>query len=642
MTSAKNSVIICYGYKGDDRMAKKQFKAESKKLMELMINSIYTNKDIFLRELISNASDAIDKLHYKSLTDTSIKVDKDNFNIKIKIDKEKRKLTISDNGIGMSKEELENNLGTIAQSGSSLFKQENEKKKDIDIIGQFGVGFYSSFMVASKVEVISKAYNSNKAYIWESVGADGYTVKECSKENYGTEVILTIKDNDQDNDYDKYLEEYTIKSLVKKYSDYITYPIKMMVEKSKLKEGSKDEYETLLEEEVINTLVPIWKRNKSKITKEEYDTFYNDKFDDYEKPLKVIHFSNEGLISFKALLYIPSHAPYDYYTKEYEKGLQLYSNGVLIMEKCADLLPDYFSFIKGVVDSPDLSLNISRETLQQDKMLQKIASNIEKKIKKELEKMLENREEYEKFFEVFGLQLKVGVCNNFGMDKEKLQDLLLFYSSEDKYVTLENYVNNMKEGQEIIYYACSETRDKAKMLPQTEAVLNKGYEVLYLTEPGDEFVMQTINEYKGKKFANVCTSETDLDTEEEKEAINKVNEENKDLLADMQKIIGEVDKVRFTNHLKKHPVCLTSEGMVTAQMEKIMKVMPNTPAVKASMVLEINESHPIVEKLRKLYKKDKKGFENYSKILYAEARLIEGLTIENPTELSNLICEELI
>ena len=623
-------------------MAKKQFKAESKKLMELMINSIYTNKDIFLRELISNASDAIDKLHYKSLTDTSIKVDKDNFNIKIKIDKEKRKLTISDNGIGMSKEELENNLGTIAQSGSSLFKQENEKKKDIDIIGQFGVGFYSSFMVASKVEVISKAYNSNKAYIWESVGADGYTVKECSKENYGTEVILTIKDNDQDNDYDKYLEEYTIKSLVKKYSDYITYPIKMMVEKSKLKEGSKDEYETLLEEEVINTLVPIWKRNKSKITKEEYDTFYNDKFDDYEKPLKVIHFSNEGLISFKALLYIPSHAPYDYYTKEYEKGLQLYSNGVLIMEKCADLLPDYFSFIKGVVDSPDLSLNISRETLQQDKMLQKIASNIEKKIKKELEKMLENREEYEKFFEVFGLQLKVGVCNNFGMDKEKLQDLLLFYSSEDKYVTLENYVNNMKEGQEIIYYACSETRDKAKMLPQTEAVLNKGYEVLYLTEPGDEFVMQTINEYKGKKFANVCTSETDLDTEEEKEAINKVNEENKDLLADMQKIIGEVDKVRFTNHLKKHPVCLTSEGMVTAQMEKIMKVMPNTPAVKASMVLEINESHPIVEKLRKLYKKDKKGFENYSKILYAEARLIEGLTIENPTELSNLICEELI
>ncbi len=623
-------------------MAKKQFKAESKKLMELMINSIYTNKDIFLRELISNASDAIDKLHYKSLTDTSIKVDKDNFNIKIKIDKEKRKLTISDNGIGMSKEELENNLGTIAQSGSSLFKQENEKKKDIDIIGQFGVGFYSSFMVASKVEVISKAYNSDKAYIWESVGADGYTVKECSKENYGTEVILTIKDNDQDNDYDKYLEEYTIKSLVKKYSDYITYPIKMMVEKSKLKEGGKDEYETSLEEEVINTLVPIWKRNKNKISKEEYDTFYNDKFDDYEKPLKVIHFSNEGLISFKALLYIPSHAPYDYYTKEYEKGLQLYSNGVLIMEKCADLLPDYFSFIKGVVDSPDLSLNISRETLQQDKMLQKIASNIEKKIKKELEKMLENREEYEKFFEAFGLQLKVGVCNNFGMDKEKLQDLLLFYSSEDKYVTLEDYVDNMKEGQKIIYYACSETRDKAKMLPQTEAVLNKGYEVLYLTEPGDEFVMQTINEYKGKKFANVCASETDLDTEEEKEAINKVNEENKDLLADMQKIIGEVDKVRFTNHLKKHPVCLTSEGMVTAQMEKIMKVMPNTPAVKASMVLEINESHPIAEKLRKLYKKDKKGFENYSKILYAEARLIEGLPIENPTELSNLICEELI
>ena len=621
-------------------MAKKQFKAESKKLMELMINSIYTNKDIFLRELISNASDAIDKLHYKSLTDTSIKVDKSDFNIKVNIDKDKRQLIISDNGIGMSKDDLESNLGTIAKSGSSLFKEENEKKKDIDIIGQFGVGFYSAFMVASKVEVISKAYGAEKAYSWSSEGIDGYTTKECVKDSYGTDVILTIKNND-DNNYDKYLDVNEIKSLIKKYSDYITYPIKMMIPESKKKEGT-DEYETVDEEKVVNSLVPLWKRNKSKITEEEYQTFYNDKFDDYEKPMKYIHFSNEGLISFNALLYIPSHAPYDYYTKDYEKGLQLYSNGVLIMEKCSDLLPDYFSFVKGIVDSPDLSLNISRETLQQDKVLQKIATNIEKKIKKELENMLKNdRETYEKFFDVFGLQLKVGLCNNFGMDKEKLQDLLLFHSSNsDKYTSLEEYVTRMKDTQDTIYYACSESIDKASMLPQTEVAKNKGYEVLYLTEYGDEFVMQTIFEYKGKKFANVCASEA-LDTKEEKEELNKINEENKDMFETMKKAIGEVEKVRFTNHLSKHPVCLTSEGAISAQMEKFMRAMPNSNDIKANMILEINESHPIAEKLKKLYKKDKKELENYSKILYAQARLIEGLPIDNPTELSNLICKEL-
>ncbi len=624
-------------------MAKKQFKAESKKLMELMINSIYTNKDIFLREIISNASDAIDKLNYKSLTDTSIDVDKSDFNIKVNIDKDKRTLIISDNGIGMTKEELESNLGTIAKSGSSLFKEENEKKEDIDIIGQFGVGFYSAFMVASKVKVVSKAYGEEKAYTWLSEGIDGYTISDCQKDNYGTDVILTIKNNDDDNDYDKYLEDYEIKSLIKKYSDYITYPIKMNLSERKLKEGSKDEYEIVTEEKTVNSLVPLWKRNKNKITEEDYNTFYSDKFDDYENPMHVIHFSNEGLISFNALLYIPSHAPYDYYTKDYEKGLQLYSNGVLIMEKCSDLLPDYFSFVKGVVDSPDLSLNISRETLQQDRVLQKIANNIEKKIKKELENMLKNdREKYEKFFDAFGLQLKVGVCNNYGMDKEKLQDLLLFHSSYDeKYTSLDEYTSRMKEEQDTIYYACSESTDKASMLPQTEAAKEKGYEVLYLTDYGDEFVMQMLGTYKDKKFANVCASETNLDSEEEKEKINKLNEENKDMFDAMKKSIGEVEKVRFTNHLKDHPVCLTSEGGISTQMEKVMRAMPNGSGLKANTILEINENHPIADKLKKLYKKDKKELENYSKILYAQARLIEGLPIDNPTELSNLICKEL-
>lgn len=624
-------------------MAKKQFKAESKKLMELMINSIYTNKDIFLRELISNASDAIDKLHYKSLTDTNIKVNSKDFVINVSIDKDKRELTISDNGIGMSKDELESNLGTIAKSGSSLFKEENEKKENIDIIGQFGVGFYSAFMVASKVKVISKAYDSDEAYAWVSEGIDGYTIKECKKDGYGTDVILTIKANDDDNDYDKYLDTEEIKALIKKYSDYITYPIKMMLSERKLKEGTKDEYETVTEEKTVNSLVPLWKRNKSEITEEDYSTFYSDKFDDYDKPMHIIHFSNEGLISFNTLLYIPAHAPYNYYTKDYEKGLQLYSNGVLIMEKCSDLLPDYFSFVKGVVDSPDLSLNISRETLQQDKVLQKIAQNIEKKIKKELENMIKNnREEYEKFFEAFGLQLKVGVCNNFGMDKDKLQDLLLFHSSNsEKYTSLDEYISRMKDGQDTIYYACSESTSKASMLPQTEAAKDKGYEVLYLTDYGDEFVMQALYEYKDKKFANVCASETNLDSEEEKKELDKLNEDNKDMLEAMEKAIGEVSKVRFTNHLKDHPVCLTSEGGISAQMEKVMRAMPNSADIKASMILEVNENHPIAEKLKKLYKKDKKELENYSKILYAQARLIEGLPIDNPTELSNLICKEL-
>ena len=604
-------------------MAKKQFKTESKKLMELMINSIYTNKEIFLRELISNASDAIDKLHYKSLTDKKIKVDKDNFKIVITIDKDKRILSISDNGIGMNKESLEENLGTIAKSGSEAFKLENEKKKNIDIIGQFGVGFYSAFMVSDKVEVISKAYNEEKAYLWESSGIDGYLIKESKKEDYGTLINLYIKEGEE---FDKFLEEYTIDSLIKKYSDYITYPIVLI----------KDE-----KEETINSLTPLWKRNKSKITEEEYNTFYSDKFFDYEKPIKTIHFKMEGRITFTALLYIPSHAPFDYYSKEYEKGLQLYSNGVLIMEKCKELLPDYFSFVRGVVDSPDLSLNISRETLQQNQILELIAKNIEKKIKKELLSMMEeDKENYEKFFDAFGLGLKAGICNNYGMDKDKISDLLIFYSSLDKkYTTLKEYVSRMKEGQDKIYYACGETLDKIDMLPIVDTVKAREFEILYLTDYGDEFVMQTLMEYEGKKFANVSDSSAEIDAED-KEEVNKINEKYKEMFALMKEALPDIEGVRFTHSLKDHPVCLTSTG-VSAQMEKVMKAMPNMDGVKANMILEVNEKHPIASKLKDLYKNDKESLKDYTKILYSAGRLIEGLSIENPTELSNLICKEL-
>ncbi len=625
-------------------MAKKQFKAESKRLMELMINSIYTNKNIFLRELISNASDAIDKLHYKSLTDTSIKVNKDDFYIGVAIDKENRVLTISDNGIGMNKEELENNLGTIAKSGSSVFKEENEKKENIDIIGQFGVGFYSAFMVASKVKVVSKKYGEDKAYEWASEGASGYTIKETEKDSYGTDITLIIKEDTEEEDYGTYLETYTIENLIKKYSDYITYPIKMNVTRSKLKEGTKDEYEDVTEEEVINSLVPLWKRNKSEIKEEDYNTFYSDKFFDYDKPLKVIHFNMEGLINFNALLYIPSKVPYDFYNKTYEKGLQLYSNGVLIMEKCDSLLPDYLGFIKGVVDSPDLSLNISREMLQHDRVLQKMAKSIENKVLKELTSLLaEHREDYEKFYNEFGLSLKAGVCDGYGMNKDKLQDLLLFYSSEDmKYITLKEYVSRMKEGQDTIYYACSESAPKCDMLPQTESIKAKGYEVLYLTEYGDEFVMQTLMEYDGKHFANVSASATNTLSEEEQKELDKVNEENIDLFKIMKEAIPDVKEIKFTRSLKEHPVCLASEGMVSSNMEKVMSAMPTNNEVKATMILEINEQHPIAHKLKKLYKKEKNDeLKEYSKILYAQARLIEGLPIDNPTELSNLICKEL-
>ena len=623
-------------------MAKKEFKAESKRLMDLMINSIYTNKEIFLREIISNASDAMDKLHYLSLTDSSVKINLDDFRIFISIDKDKRTLTISDCGCGMTKEELEDNLGTIAKSGSLNFKNENEAKENIDIIGQFGVGFYSAFMVSSKVEVITKAFNGNEAYHWVSEGNDGYTIEKAKKDSYGTDIILTIKEDTEEENYSDYLESYTIRNLIKKYSDYITYPIQMEVETSHKKEDS-DEYETVKEIQTINSLVPLWKRNKKDITDDDYNTFYSDKFFDYEKPIRVIHNSLEGVISFNSLLYIPSHAPFNYYSKEYEKGLQLYSNGVLIMEKCSDLLPDYFSFVKGVVDSPDLSLNISREMLQHDRKLQLIAKNIESKIKKELETMLNNsREDYEKFYKAFGMQLKFGVYNDFGMHKDELKDLLLFYSSKDKkLVTLKEYVANMKKDQDTIYYACGETVDKIDLLPQVEQLKDKKLEVLYCNEYVDEFVLQTLMEYEGKKFVNVSTNEFDLSSKKEKAEVEKINKDNKGLLDTMKEAIGDVKEVRFTKKLKKHPVCLVSEGGVSIEMEKVINAMPTDENIKATMILEINEDHPISQKLKDLYKTNPETVKEYSKILYAQARLIEGLPIDNPTELSNLICEHL-
>lgn len=628
-------------------MKKKAFKAESKKLMDLMINSIYTNKEIFLREIISNASDAIDKLHYMSLTDKDIKVDTSKFNIHITPDKENKTLTISDNGIGMTEEELENNLGTIAKSGSSDFKENNEHKENIDIIGKFGVGFYSAFMVANKVEVISKKYGTDKANKWTSSGIDGYEIEPATKENYGTDIILYLKDDTEDEKYSKYLEEYEISTLIKKYSDYITYPITMYETHKHLKpkkdEKDPDEYEEHTELETLNSLIPIWKKDKSKITDEEYNTFYSDKFFDYEEPIAHIHTKAEGTIEYTSLVYIPSHAPFDYYTKEYEKGLQLYSNGVLITDKCSDLLPDYFSFVKGVVDSPDLSLNISRETLQQNRILKTIANSIESKIKKELETMRdEDRAKYEKFYTAFGMQIKYAVYNNYGMDKDKVKDLVMFISSNDKkYTTLKEYVSRMKDDQKDIFYACGETVDKIDLLPQVEAAKEKGYEILYCTEYVDEFALMTLRSYEEKEFKNVCSENANLETEEEKKELEEKNNEAKEMFTFMQEAIPDIKAIKFTNKLKNHPVCLSSEGDISVEMEKTMKNMPFDNGVTANKVLEINENHEIAKKIKDLYANNKEELKNYTKILYAEARLIEGLSIENPTEISNLICEYL-
>ena len=622
-------------------METKQFKAESKRLLDLMINSIYTNKEIFLRELISNASDAMDKLYYQSLTDNNLNIYRNDLEIKLEVDKKNRTLVIEDNGCGMNKQELENNLGTIAQSGSYAFKNNNDKKEDIEIIGQFGVGFYSAFMVAKKIEVESKKVGENVAYKWTSSGAEGYTIEEIEKKDVGTKITLYIKENQEEENYDEFLEDYKIQEIVKKYSDYIRYPIKMEVTRKELKEGSKDEYIDKKEVETLNSMIPLWKKKKQDITEDEYNSFYIDKFSDYEKPLKIIHSTIEGGINYSMLLYIPSHLPYDYYTKDYEKGLQLYSNGVLIMDKCPDLLPDYFGFVKGLVDSPDLSLNISRELLQHDRQLKTIAKNIEKKIRQELENMLKNdRNNYEKLFNTFGTQLKFGCYNDFGMNKDNLKDLIMFYSSTTKNLTtLKEYVSRMQEGQEKIFYAAGETIDKIDMLPQVQGVKEKGYEILYLTENIDEFVLKVLMEYDKKQFANVSSDNLDLESKEEKEELKKINEENKDMFTLMKEEIKDVEDIRFTHKLKDHPVCLSSEGEISTEMEKVLNSMPNNQNVKAKMILEINENHPITQKLKDLYLNDKEELKKYSKILYDGARLIEGLNIDNPTEFSNLICE---
>ncbi len=623
-------------------MAVKQFKAESKRLLDLMINSIYTHREIFLRELVSNASDAIDKLYYKALSDGDTGLNRDDFCITIQPDKENRTLTITDNGCGMTKEELENNLGTIAKSGSFNFKKDNEQKEDIEIIGQFGVGFYSAFMVSGHVTVISKAFGSSEAYRWDSEGTAGYTVEPCEKEDHGTVVILTIKQNTEENNYDEYLETYTLQRIVKKYSDYIRYPIKMDIEKSRLKEGSKDEYESYTENETLNSMVPIWRKNKNEITEEEYNQFYKDKFMDYTDPAKVIHSSTEGTATYNALLFIPAKAPFNFYTRDYEKGLQLYSNGVMIMDKCADLLPDYFSFVRGLVDSQDLSLNISREMLQHDRQLKIIATRLEKKIKSELESMLANeREKYEEFFKNFGLQLKYGIYQDYGMHKDVLQDLLMFYSSaEKKLVTLKEYVSRMKEEQKFIYYACGDTIARIEQLPQTEALKDKGYEILYLTDGVDEFAMRMLMKYEEKEFKSVSADDLGLETEEEKKEAAKKVEENKDMLNFMKDALdGKVKQVILSQKLKTHPVCLSTDGAISIEMEKVLNAMPNEEKVTAERVLEINANHPIFQKLNDLYQSDKETLKQFTSLLYTQALLIEGVTIDDPLAFSNQICD---
>lgn len=630
-------------------MAKKQFKAESKKLLDMMINSIYTHKEIFMRELISNASDALDKLYFKEMSEHNGDFSKEDLRIELSADKENRTIVIDDNGIGMTKDELENNLGVIAKSGSLDFKTENEKSDDIDVIGQFGVGFYSAFMVAKKITVVSKAYGSDQAYMWVSSGADGYTIKECEKDTNGTTITLEIKDNAENEDYDAFLEQYKIKELVKKYSDYIRYPIKMEVEKSvPVESENKDDkdaepkYTTVKEVETLNSMVPLWHKNKNEIKPEEYNQFYKDKFHDFEDPLHVIHSKTEGQVTYDSLMFIPKHPPFDFYTKDYEKGLALYTSGVLIMDKCKDLLPDHFSFVKGLVDSADLSLNISREILQHDHQLKIIAKAIDKKICSELKKMLSNeREKYEEFFKAFGMQLKFGVYNNYGMYKDSLKDLLMYVSSaEEKYTTLKEYVMRMKDGQDTIYYASSDSTDKIKLLPQYEAVKDKGYEILYMTDNVDEFAVQMLMEYDGKKFKNICDGTLDLDSDEEKEKLKNKNEESKDLLGFIKESLdGEVTDVKFTDKLKSSAVCLSSEGFLSMEMEKVLKSMPNANGMKAQLVLEINSNHSINDKLNKLYSDDKDTLKKFAKLLYYQARLISGLEINNPTEFSELINE---
>ncbi|MGN1090319.1 MAG: molecular chaperone HtpG [Huintestinicola sp.] len=629
-------------------MAKmKQFKAESKHLLDMMINSIYTHKEIFLRELISNASDAIDKLYFKSLTDDSVGISKDSFAITITADKDNGRLIISDNGIGMTEEELENNLGIIANSGSFKFKNENEKTEDVDIIGQFGVGFYSAFMVAKEVEVRSKAFGSDKAYVWKSEGVDGYTVEECEKESAGTEIILTLKDDTENENYSEYLDSYKIKELVKKYSDYIRFPIRMDVEKTRRKEDADNEdysdaaYETYTENEVLNSMVPIWRKNKNELKPEDYNNFYKEKYYDYTDPLKYIHSKIEGTTTYDSLLFIPAQPPFNFYSKDYEKGLQLYSSGVLITDKCADLLPDYFSFVRGLVDSADLSLNISREVLQHDHQLKLIAKSIEKTIKNELKKMLNNsREDYEKLWKAFGIQMKFGVYDNYGRDKDAVEDLLMFTSSaEKKLTTLDEYVSRMKEDQKYIYYAAGDSVDKIEALPQCELLRDKGYEILYLTDNVDEFAVKVLMRHGDKEFRNVSEGDLGIDTEEQKEETKKLSEDNKDMLSLIKEALdGKIKEAKISDKLKSHPVCISSAGQISLEMEKILNQNPQNEKVKSEKVLELNPNHRIFGTMQKLFNEDKDKFKDYASILYDQALLIEGMQIDDPVAFSNKVC----
>jgi molecular chaperone HtpG len=626
-------------------METKQFKAESKRLLDMMIHSIYTHREIFLRELISNASDAIDKIYYKALSDDSLTFDSDNYYIKVIADKANRTLRILDTGMGMTKEELENNLGTIAKSGSLAFKSENELKDGYDIIGQFGVGFYSAFMVADVVTVISKALGSNEAYKWESTGAEGYTIAPTEKDTVGTEIILKIKENTEDENYDEFLEEYRLKAIIKKYSDFIRYPIKMDVSGSRLKDGSETEYEEYKEEQTINSMVPIWRKNKNELTDDDYNNFYSEKRYGFDKPLKHIHISVDGAIRYNAILYIPENIPFDYYSAEYEKGLELYSSGVLIMNKCGDLLPDYFSFVKGMVDSEDLSLNISRELLQHDRQLKLIAKNINKKIKSELLSLLKNdREKYEQFYQAFGRQLKYGVYSDYGSHKEELQDLLMFYSSkEKKLVTLDEYISRMPEDQKYIFYATGASNERIEKLPQTELVADKGYEILYFTDEIDEFAIRMLMNYKEKEFKSVSSGDLGFDADEKEQETASEEQDNKELFASMKGILeGKVKDVRVSKRLKSHPVCLAAEGDVSIEMEKILNAMPNNQNIKAEKVLEINVNHEVYAALKEAFSSDKDKLALYTHLLYNQALLIEGLPIEDPVEFTNNICKIMV
>lgn len=626
-------------------MAKKQFKAESKRLLEMMINSIYTHREVFLRELISNASDAIDKIYYKALTDDALSFDKDSYFIKIIPDKDNRTLKIMDTGIGMTKEELETNLGTIAKSGSLAFKKETELKDGYDIIGQFGVGFYAAFMVADVVTVTSKALGSEEAYKWESNGAEGYTIETAEKDSIGTEIILKIKENTEDENYEEFLEEYRLKSIIKKYSDFIRYPIKMDVSGRRPKEGSDNEFEDYVEEQIVNSMVPIWRKNKNELTDEDYQNFYNEKRYGFDKPIKHIHISVDGTIRYNAILYIPEKTPFDFYSKEFEKGLELYSNGVLIMDKCADLLPDHFSFVKGMVDSEDLSLNISREMLQHDRQLKLISKNINKKIKSELQSLLNNeREKYEEFYKSFGRQLKYGVYSEFGANKEVLQDLIMFYSSkEKKLVTMDEYVSRMPEDQKYIYYASGESIERIDKLPQAEFVSEKGYEILYFTEDIDEFAIKMLMTYKEKEFKSISSGDLGIEGEENKSDSESEENESKEIFDYMKNILaGKVKDVRVSKRLKSHPVCLATEGDISIEMEKILAAMPDNQNIKADKVLEINKNHEVFQSLKEAFENDKEKLDLYTKLLYNQALLIEGLPIQDPVEFTNDICKIMV